>query len=1562
MEPRWRLTLFGGLRATTDDREVTRFYTQKTGALLAYLAYYRQRSHPREELIELLWPESTSEAGRDSLSTALSWLRRQLEPTGAPAGAVLVTDRAAVRLNPTAVTTDVEEFEAALQAAAQAGTHPGRAESLARAVELYRGELLTGCYDDWVLQEREWLAERYFQALGRLIGNLEQAGDLDRALAVAHRGLSLDPLREEAHVELMRLYAAAGQPEAALRQYGELERLLKQELEATPSAATRALARQIERQSLIRRPPPAVRSPSLASPPKTTPPAAGENRLVTVLFADMSASVEAMRDLQPEDAAALVNRLLGVMVDALLKYEGQVDRFLGDGVLAVFGVLQAHEDDAERAIRAAIEFREAARNLGLEVTAGINTGVVYMGAVGSERHQERTVVGPVVNLAARLQEQAQPGQILAGETTSYQSRRAFHFAPVSLTIKGLPEPVRAYAVGEALPRPEKARGIEGRRAELIGRERELGQLQKALTAVENGQGQIVSLIGEAGVGKSRLVAELKLAALAAPRSRRDLPLWLEGRCLELNMTTAYSPFLDLLVQYFGWGPDEPEGGRVARLVAALRRLVDRGDLAAERAVEMGPLLGNLFSLRSGTDWDLLLKNASPEQIRHQALLALQEFFVALARRQPLVLVLEDLHWADPRSLDLISLLMEALLHAPLLLLCVYRPEREHKCWQLATIASRKCPERATELTLRELTPSQCRRLVQSLLGSEELPGSVMEEIVQQVQGNPFFVEEVVHALIEAGTLYREGEAWRTRDLGGGRSTPGGRVGRPTPAPPPACGQDEPPGVDPGGNRCLHLPGESDAVGVPGSVQSVILSRLDRLDGELRRVLESASVMGRLFRRHLLEQIAEPETGIERVLWELEERGLIYQERVVPEAEYSFKHVLTQETIYGSLLLRQRAVLHQQVAEAVEALYREELDAYTEQLSYHYDRSEADEKAIEYLLKAGEKSRRAYLNEGAIDYFRRALMRLERTGLGEARKAWRLEALEKLGRTYHGMGELPAAEQCFREAIALGREIGLAPRELVRLHCALADTAMWQNRVDELTRIAEEALALLGGDIECVEAAMVNVYLERDEETARFLARLPYCEELRSAYDCVIITSAVNKNVDEALCWSRALAVQAAAHHDLRALGSGCYWTARAVHAASGDLRQALTEYHQALEWLSRVGDVKHTSWCAVAMATAYLTLGEFENAEKYARLGISAADAVGHVKDKVIGLTVLATVACCHQGWEAAGEELAQIAHLLPKVPERVFRGNFWTGAPASLLLARACRAFGRRAETWLHLRDALARSQEAGWSIATPTSWEEASPSLIAATLATLEETIDDPQERQTLASQLLATLQTDERSPTVQGSLEPTQPPASRRRQMQETIGSPLPPGWRWIDPRGDGSMGMDAGLVIRAANGRDLHHVNRSAPRLLRSLSGSVAIQAVCSRTSGAEPAIGGLLLWKDERNYLRLDRGTRGEFEISFSGCVADQEVLIGRGWLPHEQVTLRLERHRAVVRAVCSADGQSWFTVGHVEFPVEDPLEVGVHAIGSIDRTIYPGAYSEGTAIRFEAFQVWRYGQ
>ena len=692
----------------------------------------------------------------------------------------------------------------------------------------------------------------------------------------------------------------------------------------------------------------------------------GENRFVTVLFADMTSSVQTTHGLRADEAAELVNELLTAMVESLKRYDGRIDRFLGDGVLAVFGTPRSHENDPERAILAAIEIRDAAQALGLGVTAGINSGEVFFGEMGSEQHRELTVMGPVVNLAARLQGKAESGQILVGEPTYGHTERMFRFTDLSVEIKGIDQPVTAHRVEETLARPARVRGIEGRRARLIGRDREFDNLKGALTKAVQGDGQILAIIGEAGVGKSRLIAELKQFAMT-PTANRPSPMWIEGRCVELGETVSYWPFIDAFHYYFGSRTDDEDSVRADAITSALQGLVASGDLTDRQMDEIGPLLGHMRSIEFGNEWDDRLKFADGQEIRHRTFHAVQDFLVALSRRQPIVLVLDDLHWADSSSIDLISLLMESLADSPIFLLCVYRPETDHRCWRLGAIAERKCIERFHEVRLRELTTDESRKLVDALLNIEDLPESVSDMILAKAHGNPFFVEEVVRSLIDSGVVYLDGDVWKAS-------------------------------------------GAIESVTVPETVQSVVLTRVDRLEAELRHVLQSASVIGRVFRRRVLERVATQSSDIEQALWELEDHALIYQGRTVPEPEYVFRHALTQDAVYQTVVQHRRAEFHGSVAREMEALYADDIDAHIEQLAYHYELSDDDGKAAEYLLRAGEKARRNYLNDEATAYLTKCLEMLEALPETEYTAQQRLDANMSLGKLRHGAASPEEAER------------------------------------------------------------------------------------------------------------------------------------------------------------------------------------------------------------------------------------------------------------------------------------------------------------------------------------------------------------------------------------------------------------------------------------------------------------------------------------------------------------------------------------------------------------------------
>ena len=672
----------------------------------------------------------------------------------------------------------------------------------------------------------------------------------------------------------------------------------------------------------------------------------GEYRLVTAMFADVSGSSLMARNMPLEQYVETMNDCFKMMVDTIsIKYEGSINRFIGDCVLAFFGAPITHENDAERAILAALDIRDGVKDLNLDVSIGINTGMTYVGEMGSDLYFERSAWGPDVDFAKRFQEAANPGEIYVGASTYRLTRKAFDFDRLTdIEVKGMEKRQTAYPVLHIREHPEKLRGIEGLRARMIGREKEFAALMDCVDMLTRGEaysrGQIATIVGEAGIGKSRLVRELKEyivrasplrhlsvnAGVSAPVKDKEVR-WLEGRCLSIGQSVSFWPFIDIMRTHLNISGEDSEKEIADKLVREMTSLF------GQQAEGIIPYVGQMLSIKLDERYQERIRYAAPEQIRRQTLLRMRDVFVALAREQPLILVLEDMHWADNLSLDLLWVLMDELVAAPMLLVCVYRPERDHGSWQIDGVASSKHLERYTRIQLKPLTIQQTQQMMESLLTIENLPSETKAIILEKTEGNPFFVEEVIRLLIEQGVIYQEGGCWKAKE-GIGELT------------------------------------------VPDTIQSVILSRIDRLHEEVKYVLQCASVIGRVFQRRLLGYLAGHEETMEEYLSQLEAGELVYKERILPELEYAFKHALTQEATYQRMLSRQQRAFHGRVGEGIEALYQEQIEEYYERLAYHYSRSDNKEKAIEYLVKAGQKAARRYANQEALNHFQQALERAE----------------------------------------------------------------------------------------------------------------------------------------------------------------------------------------------------------------------------------------------------------------------------------------------------------------------------------------------------------------------------------------------------------------------------------------------------------------------------------------------------------------------------------------------------------------------------------------------------------
>jgi class 3 adenylate cyclase/tetratricopeptide (TPR) repeat protein len=661
----------------------------------------------------------------------------------------------------------------------------------------------------------------------------------------------------------------------------------------------------------------------------------GERRVVTVLFSDVKGSTEMAGQFDPEEWAGIMKRAMGYLISPVTRHDGTVARLMGDSILAFFGAPTAHEDDPRRAVAAGLEivggiadFREELsreRGLDFNVRVGINTGLVFVGAIGATSRFEYTAVGDTMNLAARMEQTAQPGTVQITAQTFKLVEPAFEFEPLGgIQVKGKSEPVVAYRV----LRPRAASGraprqgpvVEGQTGEsaLVGREDELRSIKDRIGRLtEAGEGGVIGVIGEAGLGKSRLIAEARPAPEAA--------LWLEGQTLSFGQTISYWPFQQILRSWAGITEDDDTALMWSKLDGQVRGLF------GDEADEYLPYLATMLGLEVPAEHAERVQYLDGEAMRRQVFLTLRRLVDRIARSRPLVLVFEDLHWMDETSSELLQHLLPLVESAPLLVVGLSRLDTGTPAVTLRDAFAGEYGDRYLELQLTPLSADDGSRLIHNLLAIDDLPAGVERSILDKTEGNPFFVEEVTRSLIDAGAVTRDPRSGRWR------ATP-------------------------------HI----GAIQIPDTVQGVIIARIDRLDEEVRQVLRVASVVGRSFLYRLLTAVSEAGDRLDDDLAALQRGDLIRERRHLPELEYMFKHALAQEATYESILLQRRRELHATVGRAIESLFADRLEEFYGLLAYHYARAEVWEKAQEYLLQAADKAGDLAADAEALALYERAM--------------------------------------------------------------------------------------------------------------------------------------------------------------------------------------------------------------------------------------------------------------------------------------------------------------------------------------------------------------------------------------------------------------------------------------------------------------------------------------------------------------------------------------------------------------------------------------------------------------
>jgi class 3 adenylate cyclase/tetratricopeptide (TPR) repeat protein len=745
----------------------------------------------------------------------------------------------------------------------------------------------------------------------------------------------------------------------------------------------------------------------------------GERKQVTVLFADVVGFTTLAEQLDPEIVHEIINRCFERITAEVHRFDGTINQYTGDGVMALFGAPLAHEDGPRRAVHAALGIQrairdvaqafQAERGLSLEMRIGINTGLVVVGKIGDDLRMDYTAVGDTTNLAARLQQMAQPGSVVISAATHQHVAGFFDTRDLGeAPVKGRAS-VHAFEV--LRPRQRRTRfdiAVERGLTPLVGRDQELATLRERFREVKAGRGQVVGIAGEAGLGKSRLVLEFRRALAHAGEAMT----WLEGHCISFGQASPFLPLIELLRENFQIDEWDGEPEIIAKIEQGMRRL---GELEAYI-----PAIRYLLSVDPG---DAALAAMDGPARRRHLFAALRALSLRGAQRRPLVLVIEDLHWIDTSSEEFLTAMLDAVAGVPLLLLVTYRigytPPFESRSFY-------------TTLTLHSFSEAETLAMVGRVLGAAQFPPELQTALMDKAEGVPLFIEEVTKTLLDLGVLQREDGTYRlVKSLG--------------------------------------------EVHIPDTIQGIIMARLDRLGDDGKRIVQMASVIGRQFLVRLLARVAGLSHRLEGLLHELQALEIIYEQGLVPEPAYIFKHAVIQDVAYQSLLIQRRKALHRAVGEAIEALYQDRLEEHYTELAHHFSQGERWDKAVVYCRQAGEKAMAQSAYREAVGYFEQALSALAQ--LPECRDTLEqaIDLRLALRTALTPSADLKRILAYIREAEALAAALN-DPRRLGRVLCFLANHCRIMGTYDQAIAAAQRVLALAtaGGDV--VLHALANNYL------------------------------------------------------------------------------------------------------------------------------------------------------------------------------------------------------------------------------------------------------------------------------------------------------------------------------------------------------------------------------------------------------------------------------------------------------------------------------------------------------
>jgi predicted ATPase/class 3 adenylate cyclase len=724
----------------------------------------------------------------------------------------------------------------------------------------------------------------------------------------------------------------------------------------------------------------------------------GERKQVTALFCDIANSTVLANRLGPEAMHTLLNQFFELALAEVHRYEGTINQFLGDGFMALFGAPLAHEEHARRAALAALDIQNELQQLVLrtghpvEVRMGLNTGPVVIGAIGDNLRMDYTAVGDTTNLAARLQQEAEPGQIVASGST-HQTIAGYcntNFIG-EYRLKGISDPVGAWEVLSGRgARTRMEIEAESGLTPFVGRERELSLLQACYEKARAEQGQMVFVVGEPGIGKSRLLLEFHR------RLGTDVT-WSEGHSVSFGWSIAYHPLIDLLQRNFGIDDNDAETVIIDKIQRGVLRLGD----------DLEPILPYLRYLLAVDPGDPNVRSMEPQLRRAEIFDALRRLTLRAAEIRPQVVVFEDLHWMDQATEFYLRFITDSIPAGRLLLILTYRPG------YINPVEERTFQSR---LALSSLSSADSIAMTRSILAVDSLPGDLQAAIVRKSEGNPFFVEEVIKSLKEIGAIRRSQDRFvLTRPL--------------------------------------------DDVFIPDKIQDVIQARIDRLNEAPKKTLQLASVIGRRFTHRLLVRLAGNRGADEAHLQELKALELIYEKDIYPELAYMFKHALTQDVAYHSLLEKRRRELHGIIGQAMEELYGDRLAEHYEIIAHHYAKGEDWNKALEFNLKAAKKALQSFANREALAYFDQALEIAEREG-SVVDAPTHMSLYEAQSDLYLILNEFQQSIDESKKLLALARQISDVVCETKAL-TSIGYASLFNHNFDQANEYALEAIKAAG---------------------------------------------------------------------------------------------------------------------------------------------------------------------------------------------------------------------------------------------------------------------------------------------------------------------------------------------------------------------------------------------------------------------------------------------------------------------------------------------------------------------